>query len=394
MANIVTFFDRVKGDRVLWMIVIFLSLISILIVYSASGSMAYKLRGGDTEYYLLQQLVFLAAGWTLMWMAYKLNYKIYARYAPMILAIAIPLLTYTLLFGVEINDAKRWITIPLIDMTFQTSDFAELALIIFVARALAVNQDKIKDFKSAILPIIIPIILVCGLIAPANLSTAALLFITTFLMMFIGRISLKFVFLLLLAGIIGGFLLVILSSQFPELGRMGTWVSRVEEFLLLSDGDYQVQQAKIAIAEGGFFGVGPGNSIQRHHLPYAYADCIYAIICEEYGIVGGMFVLLLYLALLYRCVSIVIKSPKAFGPILAMGLCLSLVVRAFANIAVSVQLVPATGLTLPMISMGGTSLMFTCISFGIILSVSRHAEKAAAEQKELNKIELAHESDH
>jgi cell division protein FtsW len=369
-----------------------LSLLSVLVVYSASGSMAYSLRGGNTEYYLIQQLIFLISGLGVAYVAYKIDYTKYARFAPYLLLIAIPLLIYTLAFGTEINQARRWITIPWIDKTVQTSDFAKIALILFVARSLAVKQDYIKDFKQAFLPIIMPVVLICALIAPADLSTAALLFATSLIMMFVGRISMKYVFLLMLLGMGVGAMIFVIGLQFPEYIRVETWMSRINEFLTMDDGDYQVQQAKIAIAEGGLFGVGPGNSLQSNHVPYAYADFIYAIICAEYGLIGGLLVLALYLWLLIRCINIVTKSPKAFGGILAMGLCLNLVLQAFANIAVSVQLVPATGLTLPLISMGGTSLLFTCASFGIILSVSRTAEMAEEERIELQKMEAHNES--
>ena len=384
---------NLKGDKVIWLIVVLLSMMSVLVVYSASGSMAYKLRGGNTEYYLVQQLVFLLAGLALMYLCYKIDYSIYSRWAPYLLLVAVPLLFYTVFFGTEINEARRWITIPWIDKTIQTSDFGKIALILFVARSLATKQDFIKDFKSAFLPIILPVILVCALIAPADLSTGALLFVTCIIMMFVGRIALKYVFMLGVLGVIAGALIYFIGLQYPDFVRVETWASRVKDFLAMGDGDFQVQQAKIAIAEGGFFGVGPGNSIQRNHLPYAYADCIYAIICEEYGLIGGLIVLFLYLGLLVRCMFIVVKSPKAFGAILAFGLCLNLVIQAFANIAVSVQLVPATGLTLPLISMGGTSLLFTCISLGIILSVSRHADQAFAERIELNKMEQNESAD-
>jgi cell division protein FtsW len=384
---------NLKGDRGIWLIVTLLSLFSLLIVYSTAGSMAYKLAGGSTEYYLVKQLAFIAAGFFLMYTTYKLHYLIYAKLAPILLILAVPLLVYTALFGVEINDAARWIRIPVLDISFQTSDFAKLALILYVAKSLATRQDFIKDFRSAFLPVIAPVILICALIAPADLSTAALLFVTCFLMMFIGRVSLKYVFLLMLTGVLVFGVIFVVGSYFPEHIRVETWVSRVSEFLY-SDGQYQVQQSKIAIAEGGLFGLGPGNSIQRNILPYAYADFIFAIICEEYGLFGGAIILVLYLWLLIRCVSLVTRSPKTFGAMLAIGLGLNIVIQAFANIAVSVQLVPATGLTLPMISMGGTSFLFTCVAFGIILSVSRFVEQAHEEKRKLEQLELAHAGDH
>lgn len=369
-----------------------LSLFSLLIVYSTSGSEAYKYNASHgTEYYLIRQMVFIATGLLLVYTAYRLHYIQYAKLAPILMVIAVPLLVYTALFGTEVNDASRWIKIPILEITFQTSDFARIALIIFVARALATKQDYIKEFKGAFLPIIAPIILICGLIAPSNLSTAALLFATCFIMMFVGRISMKYVFLLLFLGVGVFGLIFFVGQHFPEHFRVDTWMNRINDFLY-SDGQFQVVQSKIAIAEGGMFGVGPGNSIQRNLLPFAYADFIYAIICEEYGFIGGALILLVYLWLLIRTVSLVTRCPKTFGAMLAVGLTLNIVITAFANIAVSVQLVPATGLTLPMISMGGTSFLFTCISFGIILSVSRFVETAYEEKKQLEKMETSGES--
>ena len=396
MANVISIVKNLKGDRTVWLIVLLLAMMSVLAVYSSAGSMAFKMRNGNTEFYLVQQLMFIVTGFLLLYTSYRLEYSFYSKLAPYLILLTVPLLLYTMLFGTEINEARRWITIPWIDKTFQTSDFAKIALIIFVARSLATKQEYIKNLKEAFLPIIFPVIIVCGLIAPADLSTAALLFVTCLTMMFVGRISLRYVFMLILAGLVVGSIIVVVGKSFPEYVRVETWISRVNEFLTLTDGDDQVQQAKIAIASGEWIGVGPGNSIQRNHLPFAYADCIYAIICEEYGIVGGFTVLGLYLLLLIRCISIITKSPKAFGAILAMGLCLNIVIQAFANICVSVQLVPATGLTLPLISMGGTSLWATCISFGIILSVSRYAERAELEKKELVIMENKdiNESDH
>jgi len=311
---------------------------------------------------------------------------IYAKLAPILMIIAVPLLVYTALFGAEVNDASRWIKIPILDLTFQTSDFAKIALVLFVARALATKQDYIKSFRSAFLPIIVPIIVFCALIAPSNLSTAALLFVTCFAMMFVGRISMKYVVLLTLLGATTFYGIYKIGQKYPDHFRTETWEKRVDKFLY-SDGDFQVVQSKIAIAEGGMLGVGPGNSVQRNLLPYAYADFIYAIICEEYGFIGGGMILLMYLWLLIRTVSLVTRCPKTFGAMLAMGLTLNIVITAFANIAVSVQLVPATGLTLPMISMGGTSFLFTCISFGIILSVSRFVEQSYEERIAPEKIE-------
>lgn len=394
MSVVINAYSQLKGDRVVWLIVALLIMFSLLVVYSTSGSVVYKMNAGSsTEYYLVRQLVFIAMGATLMYLAYRLHYMFYAKIAPILMIIAVPLLVYTFLFGVEINDAARWIKIPILDMSFQTSDFAKLALILYVARSLAMRQEYIKEFRNAFLPIIVPIVVVTGLIIPNDLSTGALLFATCFLMMFIGRISLKYVFLLIISGLLVFGLIYYIGLQFPEYVRVETWVSRVDEFLN-SDGEYQVQQSKTAIASGSWFGVGPGNSVQRNILPYAYADFIYAIICEEYGMLGGFAIVGLFLWLLFRSVRLVTRSPKTFGAILAIGLTLNIVVQAFANIAVSVQLVPATGLTLPLISMGGTSFLFTCISLGIILSVSRFVEKSYEENRKVENLSVEDESNH
>jgi cell division protein FtsW len=308
------------------------------------------------------------------YIVHLLHYMTFSRSAPILLLISIPLLFYTLLFGAEINDARRWISIPFLDLTFQSSDFAKLALLIYVARAISVKQDYIKDFNSAFVPIILPIVIVCGLIAPADLSTALLLFFTCLVMMFVGRVSTKYLVLLILVGVVVFAFLILISQLFPDFVRVETWISRVNDFINNPDGGYQVRQSKIAIASGEIFGNGPGNSIQRNYLPAPYSDFIFAIICEEYGLLGGLFIIFLYLFLFIRVIRLVTKSPKAFGSLLAFGLTLSMVVQAFANIAVSVHLVPVTGLTLPLVSMGGTSILFTCIAFGIILSVSKFIE--------------------
>jgi len=284
---------------------------------------------------------------------------------------------YTIGFGVEVNDARRWLRIPFIGLTFQTSDFGKLALIIYVARAISAKQDYIKDFKSAFLPIIVPILIICGLIAPADLSSALLLFATCIGMMFLGRVAIQYILLLFLLGIVVFAGLIVIGEFFPEFVRTDTWIERVRAFWTETEPGYQILHSKIAIANGGFFGEGPGNSVMRNYLPAPYSDFIYAMICEEYGLVGGFTIILLYVFLFFRCVSIVTRAPKAFGAMLVMGLGMLMVIQALANMAVTVQLVPVTGLTLPLVSMGGTSIVFTCIAFGMILSVSRYIEKTS-----------------
>jgi cell division protein FtsW len=350
---------ELKGDRTIWMIIAVLGLFSILAVYSASGWEAWRSRGGDTTVFLVKHVVMLAFGFLIIYLCHLLHYRQYQRIAPLLILTAIPLLVFTLAFGNVINQASRWISVA--GFSFQPSEFAKLALIIYIARELTRKQDYITSFKDAFMPILVPVLIVCGLIAPSNLSTASVLFATCILLMFMGRVSWKYIFLL---------------AMYPhlELVRVDTWISRLNEFANVEDGGYQVQQAKIAIAKGGIIGNGPGNSVIRNFLPYAHADFIYAIICEEYGLLGGTVILVLYVLLFLRNVKLVTQSPKAFGAFLAIGLSLLLTVQALANIAVNVNLVPATGLTLPLISMGGTSILFTCISLGMILSVSKYIE--------------------
>lgn len=365
---------ELRGDRTIWMIIAVLSLFSILAVYSASGSVAWQNKNGNTTVYLIGHIARLGFGLLLVYLCHLLHYRQYQRMAPWLILSTIPLLGLTLFFGMDINDASRWLQIPGLGVSFQTSEFAKIALVIYIARELTRKQDYITSFKDAFLPIIVPVLIVCGMIAPANLSTASLLFLTCIVLMFIGRVSVQYIFLLMGLGLVVFAFLVALGRLEPDMVRVETWYKRVDEFVNNADGGYQVQQAKIAIANGGVFGVGPGNSVARNFLPYAYADFIYAIICEEYGMVGGIVLISLYVLLFFRTVMLVTRSPKAFGSFLAIGLSLSITVQALANMAVNVNLLPATGLNLPLISMGGTSLLFTCISLGMILSVSKYIE--------------------
>ncbi|TXB61529.1 FtsW/RodA/SpoVE family cell cycle protein [Phaeodactylibacter luteus] len=373
-------YAELQGDRAIWGVIAVLSIFSILAVYSSTGTLAYREMAGDTEAFLFKHLLIVAGGLFLTYLAHLMHYKRYSRAAPVLLLISIPLLVYTVAFGADINDARRWIQLPIVGITFQTSDFAKLALIIYVARTIGAKQEYIKDFQSAFLPIIVPVLIICGLIAPADLSTAILLFVTCVFMMFVGRVALPYIGLLLLLGVVVFAMLIILGEFFPDAIRSETWVNRMREYMDSPDGGYQVQQAKIAMANGEWFGLGPGNSIQRNYLPSPYSDFIYAIIVEEYGIFGGVLIIALYVTLFFRATRLVTKSPKAFGAMLVIGLSISLILQAFINIAVSVHLVPVTGVTLPMVSMGGTSILFTCLSFGMILSVSKYIESVSAEE--------------
>lgn len=367
---------HIKGDRTIWIVVIFLYLVSILAVYSSTGTLAYRFREGNTEYYLIKHMVIILLGLGLMFLAHRVKYTYYSRISQMALVIAIPLLLFTLLRGTTIHEASRWITLPIINVSFQSSDLAKLAIIMYLARLLTRKQSIIKDFNSAFLPLILPVMLVCGLIMPANLSTALVLFVTCVVLMFIGRVRFKYILALTGISLAGAVLFIVIISAMPEGGRVGTWQSRVDTFLGKEGQDtYQTDQAKIAIATGGVIGKLPGNSTQRNFLPQAYSDFIYAIIIEEYGLAGGFLVLLFYMILLYRGVRVAHKSPGTFGALLAAGLSFSLVFQAMVNMAVAVNLVPVTGQPLPLVSMGGTSLWFTSLAIGIILSVSRTIEQ-------------------
>jgi len=367
------FFSRLHGDKFIWLSIFGLIAFSLLAVYSSTESLAFRERGGSLFYYLIKHLFVMGLGFVVMYVAHLINYKYFSRLSQIFLFIAIPLLVYTLFFGTNINEARRWITLPVINLTFQTSDFAKLALIMYTARVLSKKQNQIKKLKEAFLPIILPIVVVCILIAPADLSTAVLLFFTCIVILFIGRVKTAHIFATFGLGAVMLALLIGILSFGPEQGRLETWKQRIEDFD--KDGPFQIQQAKIAIVKGGVVRLAPGKSTQRNYLPHPYSDFIYAIIIEEYGLLGGAIVIFLYLVLLYRCIRIVIKSPRAFGALLAVGLGFSLVVQAFVNMGVNVHLLPVTGLTLPMVSMGGSSIWFTGLALGMILSASKSAEE-------------------
>jgi cell division protein FtsW len=373
MIAISTILDKTRGDRWIWLIIILLSMISILTVYSATGTIAYNKGMAVEKYLLYKHVIFVMIGIAMIYVAHLLDYKYYAGISKILMLITIPLLLYTAAFGEHINDASRWVKIPVIGLTFQTSDLAKLALITFLARMLTRKQVDIKDVKKAFVPIMGSVCAVVALIAWANLSTALMLFGVSILLLIIGRISIKQI-MMVCAG--GGILLLFIVFLGP---RSATYKSRVNSFLhpelQNSDKTYQSDQSKIALATGGPFGKGPGNSTQRNFLPHPYSDFIFAIIVEEYGTFGALVMVLLYVTLLYRCVRIVTKAPKAFGALLAAGLSFSLTIQAFANMAVAVGLGPVTGVPLPLVSMGGTSLLFTSIAFGIILSVSKDVEE-------------------
>jgi cell division protein FtsW len=364
--------DRnLKGDPVIWGIIFLLSIISIAVVYSAIGSLAYKKMQGNTEYYLVKHSVLVLVGLVLMWLAHKVDYKYYSGISKLALWMSLPLLVLTFFIGSNINEAQgRWLVIPIINQSFQPSDFAKLALITRLASMLAKRQANIDDFKESFIPIVLWSGGICGVIALSNLSTAIILFATCLLIMFIGRVPMKFIGMLIIVGLLS------VTAGLAAGSRLGTMIKRVSAFwngMNGKDADipYQLQQGYVAIASGGLTGNGPGQSIHADFLPHAYSDFIFAVIIEEYGMIGGILVLILYLALLYRGMLIVARSDRAFGGLLSAGLTFSLVIQAMINMGVAVGLGPVTGQPLPLVSMGGTSMLFTGISLGIILSVSR-----------------------
>ncbi|MCG8411426.1 MAG: FtsW/RodA/SpoVE family cell cycle protein [Bacteroidales bacterium] len=368
-----------KGDKVIWGVIFALSAFSLLAVYSSTGTLAYKYQGGNTAYYIIKHFVLLAVGIGVIYLTHLIPYKYYSGLSQFFLYLSIFLLAITLVMGTSLNQASRWLTLPGLGFTIQTSDFAKLALIMYIARVLSMRQDeeKINDLNGFIVNLILPVCVICALIMPANLSTALLLAITSFILMFIGRVKIKYLASIAIIGLMAIALIfagIKLSGK--NVGRFATWEKRVESFISgESQDNYQADLSRKAIASGGFLGKGPGNSIQRNFLPHPYSDFIYAIIIEEYGFVGGALILFLYLFLLYRAGVIVRKSTRTFAAFLAIGLTISLVFQAMVNMGVAVNIFPVTGQTLPLVSMGGSSILFTGVAFGIILSVSRSIEK-------------------
>jgi len=369
---------------------------------------------GNTSFYLFKQIIFTLIGLLVVFGLHRVNYTVFSRVATILFILSVPLLIYTLFFGAKINEGSRWIKLPIINLTIQSSDVAKLALFMYLSRVLSKKQEVIKDFKKGFLPVIIPVFIICGLIMPANLSNALLTGATSLLLLFIGRVSFKHILLTIGVAMIPIIIIIsvaiathnanegkidsekpVIAESLKSWGRFGTWVNRVQDFMYAKDNEvpYQVQQAKIAIANGGIFvGLGPGNSQQRNFLPQAYNDFIYAVIIEEYGLLGGAFIIFIYLVFLFRCIRIFRKCPYAFGAFLALGLSFTLIIQAVANMAVNVAIVPVTGVTLPLLSMGGSSFIFTCCSIGLILSVARNVEQMEGKAPVETEIEIPNEN--
>jgi cell division protein FtsW len=373
---------RLKGDKIIWILTIVIGLISVLAVYSASSALAFREMEGDVEFYVVKHAILLVIGLVVMFVVHLLDYRIFARLTNLLLILTIPLLLYTIIRGSEINEAARWITI--FGQSFQPSDLAKLTLMIYLAKLLTQRQDVIRDFTEGFLPALFWVTVICGLIAPSDLSTAALMFIASLMVMFVAGVELKYLGVLVVVAIMGFGILVKTAK------RSSTWEARWDDYATRwvdseYDGNFQTVQSHIAISTGGFIGKGVGKSSQRNFLPGANADFVFAIIVEEYGLIGGTLVIGLYLLLLFRSVSIVTVS-KTFGALLASGLSFILVLQAIMNMGVTVGLLPITGLTLPIISTGGTSILMTCVSLGMILSVSRDAMEKKQGQKRGRKL--------
>ncbi|MFN0203234.1 MAG: FtsW/RodA/SpoVE family cell cycle protein [Bacteroidia bacterium] len=373
--------QKLKGDKIIWIIVFLLALISLLAVYSSVSAQAFRLAKGNTELYLLRQMFFLIVGFIVMYVVHLVNYRVFAKVTNLLLLLCIPLLVYTLFSGREVNEASRWISVA--GQSFQPSDVAKLAIIMYLAKMLSLRQKVIKDFVEGFLPGIFWICVICGLIAPTNLSTALVIFTASLLVLFISGVELKYIGLLFLIGVLGLLMLLTFAK------RSTTWKSRWRSYVAQLTTDekalielrksmgkdaqfFQSFQSNVAVATGGFFGKGVGKSSQRENLPLAFSDFVFPIIIEEYGLLGGAILISLYLLLLFRTITVVTVS-RTYGALMAAGLAFMMVMQALIHMGVTVGLLPVTGLTLPFVSMGGTSIVFTSIALGIILSVSRDA---------------------
>lgn len=381
-------FNHIKGDRVIWIIVLLLSVVSVLAVYSSVITLAYRSRSGDASYFLIKHIIILLFGFFLIYITHNIKYTYYSRIFQVGLILSVPLLLFTLLKGVNEGSASRWLQIPGLGLTFQTSDFAKLALIVYTARSITLMQDEMHDLKKGLINITLPIFIICGLIFPSNISTAALLFINCMFILFIGRASAKLIFSTLGLAFAGMGLFILIIFAFPHINnRIATAKSRIESYIKGDkSSNYQADQAMIAVATGGTLGKGPGNSTQKNILPQASSDFIFAILVEEYGFVMAIAMVFFYLALLFRGVRIATRNPKTFGSLLAIGLTLSLVMQAMVNMCVAIHLFPVTGQPLPLVSMGGTSIWFSSIAIGIILSVSRQTEPETEIETQPNNI--------
>ena len=395
MKNI---FSYIQGDRAIWGIVGLLALFSFLPVYSASSNLAYLYGDGSTLPYLFRHFAHLVLGFAILYGVHKIPYNYFRGLSIIAIPVVILLLIITMAEGTTIEgaNASRWIRVPFVGVTFQTSTLAGVVLMTYVARYLSRIKDKTVTFKETILPLWMPVFIVLALILPANFSTTAIFFLMIVMLVFVGGYPLKYLGIILGAGLIFLTLFVLSAKAFPGFfpNRVDTWISRVENFTDNKDteADYQIEKAKIAIASGGITGLGPGKSVQKNFLPQSSSDFIYAIIVEEFGLFGGLFLMVLYLFLLFRIVVVAHKSTSVFGKLLVIGVGMPIVFRAMINMAVAVELFPVTGQNLPLISSGGTSIWMTCLALGMVLSVSAKREIVAKEDKEENPLDILSEA--
>ena len=394
-----TVFNNIKGDKLIWAIAALLAIFSFLPVYSAASNLAYVSGDGNTFSFFIKHFMHLFLGFSIMYGIHKIPYKYFRGLSMIMIPIVLVLLVVTLLQGTTIEgaNASRWIQIPFVGMSFQTSTLAFVVLMVYVARYLSKIKDRKVSFKETILPLWLPVFIVLVLILPANFSTAAIIFAMIIALAFLGGYPLRYLGAIIGVGLIGLALFVLVAKAFPDAmpNRIDTWMSRIENFANPEDTveDYQIEKAKIAIATGGIKGVGPGKSIQKNFLPQSSSDFIYAIIIEEYGLFGGLFLMSLYLLLLFRIVIVAQKADSFFGKLLVIGVGIPIVFQALINMAVAVELFPVTGQTLPLISSGGTSIWMTCLALGIILSVSaKRQELKEKESLEDNPLKILSET--
>ena len=394
-----TLFKNIKGDRLIWAIVALLAILSFLPVYSAASNLAYKTVGGNTFAFFVKHFVHLILGFGIMYGIHKIPYRYFKGLSLIMIPIVLVLLGVTMLQGTTIEgaNASRWIQIPIVGMSFQTSTLAAVVLMVYVARYMSKVKDKVITFKESILPLWIPVFLVLILILPANFSTAAIMFLMVVMLTFLGGYPIRYLVVIIGSGILVLTVFILIAKAFPDAmpNRIDTWMGRIESFSNPEDteADYQIEKAKIAIATGGIKGVGPGKSMQKNFLPQSSSDFIFAIIIEEYGLIGGFIIMVLYLWLLFRIVIVAQKSDTIFGKLLVLGVGLPIVFQALINMAVAVELFPVTGQTLPLISSGGTSIWMTCLAIGIILSVSAKREEIKGQEiNEDNPLEILSET--
>jgi len=385
-----------KGDRAIWGLVALFMFYSLLGVYSSSASVAFMKYGGNTTYFLRSQFLMLALGLGIIVVVHYLPYRIYSSVAGVVLVVAVILLILTFVFGSRVNEATRWLVIPGTGFRLQTSDVAKVALVLYLARSLARYQNELDNFMLVTKYFIVPIGIVCALIMPENLSTALMIFGISMIIMFIGRVPLRFLLAYIGMAIVGVILFAMVLSMVSKSNRVEVWKNRIEHYISGeedADGDYQSNQANIAISTGGLFGKAPGNSTQRNMLPQSNSDFIFAIIIEEYGLLFGAIPLILaYMILLFRGITIAKKCDTGFPAYLVLGLIIMIVVQAMLNMLVAVGLFPVTGQTLPMVSWGRTSVLVMSFSFGAILSVSR-VVNARIKNEELPEEELSDEGE-